>query len=119
VKRLLIVTVGCSKIFERKSITRNCFLNRNTVDGDKRYCCTFLLDPNDPLFVDIGKAFILQQIKGSHYFPSYLISCGICSICITNLCAPKFPSAVEGITVDAIVYYPAFSPVMSSACTRL
>uniref|UniRef100_A0A7I4B8L3 Alpha-N-acetylglucosaminidase n=1 Tax=Physcomitrium patens TaxID=3218 RepID=A0A7I4B8L3_PHYPA len=35
----------------------------NTVNGDTRYCCTFLLDPKDPLFVDIGKAFILQQIK--------------------------------------------------------
>lgn len=37
---------------------------RNTVDGDPRWCCTFLLDPTDPLFVEIGKAFILQQIKG-------------------------------------------------------
>jgi alpha-N-acetylglucosaminidase len=33
------------------------------VDGDPRWCCTYLLDPTDPLFVEIGKAFILQQIE--------------------------------------------------------
>ncbi|XP_059651881.1 alpha-N-acetylglucosaminidase isoform X2 [Cornus florida] len=35
----------------------------NTVDGDPRWCCTFLLDPSDPLFVEIGEAFIKRQIK--------------------------------------------------------
>eukprot|EP00250_Pteridium_aquilinum_P010707 c19578_g1_i1 orf=83-2524(+) len=35
----------------------------NTVNGDKRWCCTYLLDPNDELFVEIGKAFVQQQIK--------------------------------------------------------
>lgn len=35
----------------------------NTVNGDKRWCCTYLLDPNDELFVEIGKAFVEQQIK--------------------------------------------------------
>jgi hypothetical protein len=39
-------------------------MTRNTVDGDPRWCCTYLLDPTDPLFVEIGKAFILQQIEG-------------------------------------------------------
>lgn len=33
----------------------------NTVNGDKRWCCTYLLDPNDELFVEIGKAFVQQQ----------------------------------------------------------
>ncbi|KAL4185257.1 hypothetical protein AMTRI_Chr10g4990 [Amborella trichopoda] len=32
-----------------------------TVRGDPRWCCTYLLDPTDPLFVQIGKAFIEQQ----------------------------------------------------------
>ncbi|XP_048495313.1 alpha-N-acetylglucosaminidase isoform X2 [Beta vulgaris subsp. vulgaris] len=36
---------------------------RNTVSGDSRWCCTFLLDPSDPLFVKLGEAFIKQQIK--------------------------------------------------------
>lgn len=35
----------------------------NTVNGDPRWCCTYLLDPSDPLFVEIGDAFIRQQIK--------------------------------------------------------
>ncbi|GAA0142030.1 hypothetical protein LIER_03027 [Lithospermum erythrorhizon] len=34
----------------------------NTVDGDRRWCCTYLLDPSDPLFIKIGEAFIKQQI---------------------------------------------------------
>lgn len=38
--------------------------SRNTVDGDPRWCCTYLLDPSDPLFVEIGEAFIRKQIKG-------------------------------------------------------
>ncbi|XP_042443918.1 alpha-N-acetylglucosaminidase-like [Zingiber officinale] len=36
---------------------------RNTVDGNPQWCCTYLLDPKDPLFVDVGEAFIKQQIK--------------------------------------------------------
>ncbi|PON74257.1 Alpha-N-acetylglucosaminidase [Parasponia andersonii] len=35
----------------------------NTVDGDPRWCCTYLLDPSDPLFVELGAAFIKKQIK--------------------------------------------------------
>ncbi|KAL3815103.1 hypothetical protein ACJIZ3_016371 [Penstemon smallii] len=35
----------------------------NTVNGDPRWCCTYLLDPSDPLFVEIGEAFIKQQVK--------------------------------------------------------
>ncbi|KAI5084126.1 hypothetical protein GOP47_0000295 [Adiantum capillus-veneris] len=35
----------------------------NTVNGDKRWCCTYLLDPNDELFVEIGKAFMEQQME--------------------------------------------------------
>lgn len=39
---------------------------RNTVDGNPKWCCTYLLDPSDPLFVEIGEAFILKQIRGKH-----------------------------------------------------
>ncbi|PKI62945.1 hypothetical protein CRG98_016584 [Punica granatum] len=35
----------------------------NTVDGNQTWCCTYLLDPSDSLFVEIGKAFILKQIE--------------------------------------------------------
>ncbi|KAJ0965515.1 hypothetical protein J5N97_026653 [Dioscorea zingiberensis] len=34
-----------------------------TVDSNPRWCCTYLLDATDPLFIDIGKAFIEQQFK--------------------------------------------------------
>ncbi|XP_072977763.1 alpha-N-acetylglucosaminidase-like [Typha angustifolia] len=34
-----------------------------TVHGDTRWCCTYLLDATDPLFIEIGRLFIEQQIK--------------------------------------------------------
>ncbi|CAK9870707.1 unnamed protein product [Sphagnum jensenii] len=55
------VPAAISKIYPNAKITR--LGEWNTVDGDPRWCCTYLLDPTDPLFVEIGKAFILQQIE--------------------------------------------------------
>ncbi|CAN8256438.1 unnamed protein product [Cochlearia groenlandica] len=49
------------KIYPEANITR--LDNWNTVDGDSRWCCTYLLHPSDPLFIDIGEAFIQQQIE--------------------------------------------------------
>ncbi|CAD6261970.1 unnamed protein product [Miscanthus lutarioriparius] len=34
-----------------------------TVDSNPRWCCTYLLDASDPLFVEIGKLFIEEQIR--------------------------------------------------------
>ncbi|KAI4303870.1 hypothetical protein MLD38_039456 [Melastoma candidum] len=34
-----------------------------SVDSNPRWCCTYLLDATDPLFVEIGRAFIEEQIK--------------------------------------------------------
>ncbi|KAL5544366.1 hypothetical protein UlMin_008150, partial [Ulmus minor] len=34
-----------------------------TVESDARWCCTYLLDATDPLFIEIGRAFIKQQLK--------------------------------------------------------
>ncbi|KAF4367611.1 hypothetical protein F8388_011250 [Cannabis sativa] len=34
-----------------------------TVKSDPRWCCTYLLDATDPLFVEIGRAFIEQQLE--------------------------------------------------------
>lgn len=42
----------------------SCLIIRNTVNGDPRWCCTYLLDPSDPLFVEIGTAFIKRQVEG-------------------------------------------------------
>ncbi|XP_020277240.1 alpha-N-acetylglucosaminidase-like isoform X2 [Asparagus officinalis] len=34
-----------------------------TVNSNPRWCCTYLLDATDPLFVEIGKAFIEKQVE--------------------------------------------------------
>ncbi|KAF9586960.1 hypothetical protein IFM89_039832 [Coptis chinensis] len=55
------VPVALKKKFPSANITR--LGEWNTVDGNPRWCCTYLLDPSDPLFVEIGDAFIKQQLK--------------------------------------------------------
>ncbi|CAJ1958891.1 unnamed protein product [Sphenostylis stenocarpa] len=55
------VPAALTKIFPSAKITR--LGDWNTVDSDPRWCCTYLLDPSDPLFIEIGKAFIKKQIK--------------------------------------------------------
>lgn len=54
------VPAALKKIFPSANITR--LGDWNTVDRNPRWCCTYLLDPTDPLFVEIGEAFIKQQI---------------------------------------------------------
>uniref|UniRef100_I1PBF0 Alpha-N-acetylglucosaminidase n=1 Tax=Oryza glaberrima TaxID=4538 RepID=I1PBF0_ORYGL len=49
------------KLFPSANITK--LGDWNTVDGDPRWCCTYLLDPSDALFIDVGLAFIRQQMK--------------------------------------------------------
>ncbi|XP_006851078.2 alpha-N-acetylglucosaminidase isoform X3 [Amborella trichopoda] len=55
------VPAALKKRFPAANITR--LGDWNTVNGDTRWCCTFLLDPSDPLFIEIGQAFIQQQFK--------------------------------------------------------
>ncbi|KAJ1697639.1 hypothetical protein LUZ63_006151 [Rhynchospora breviuscula] len=55
------VPAALKKLYPSAKITR--LGDWNTVDGDTRWCCTYLLDPSDPLFVEIGKAFINYQIQ--------------------------------------------------------
>ncbi|EMS50400.1 hypothetical protein TRIUR3_11279 [Triticum urartu] len=55
------VPVACKKLFPSASITR--LGEWNTVDGNPRWCCTYILDPSDALFIDVGQAFIKQQMK--------------------------------------------------------
>ncbi|CAN6300862.1 unnamed protein product [Urochloa humidicola] len=50
-----------SKLFPSANITR--LGDWNTVDADPRYCCTYLLGPSDALFLEVGQAFIRQQLK--------------------------------------------------------
>lgn len=55
------VPAALKTIFPSANITR--LGDWNTVDADPRWCCTYLLNPSDPLFVEIGEAFIRQQIR--------------------------------------------------------
>ncbi|GAB2289027.1 hypothetical protein Dimus_023329 [Dionaea muscipula] len=55
------VPAALKTIYPAANITK--LGNWNTVDGDPRWCCNFLLDPSDPLFVEIGEAFIKRQIR--------------------------------------------------------
>ncbi|XXG79446.1 hypothetical protein AAC387_Pa09g0511 [Persea americana] len=55
------VPAALKKIFPSANITR--LGDWNTVNGDPRWCCTFLLDPSDPLFIEIGESFIRQQVE--------------------------------------------------------
>ncbi|TYI15179.1 hypothetical protein ES332_A08G169500v1 [Gossypium tomentosum] len=55
------VPAALKTIFPTANITR--LGDWNTVDSDPRWCCTYLLNPSDPLFVEIGEAFIKMQIK--------------------------------------------------------
>ncbi|KAL5652809.1 hypothetical protein ACJX0J_038267, partial [Zea mays] len=50
-----------AKLFPSANITR--LGDWNTVDANPKWCCTYLLDPSDSLFIDVGQAFIRQQIK--------------------------------------------------------
>uniref|UniRef100_A0A1J3GKV9 Alpha-N-acetylglucosaminidase n=1 Tax=Noccaea caerulescens TaxID=107243 RepID=A0A1J3GKV9_NOCCA len=55
------VPSALKKIHPGANVTR--LDNWNTVDGDPRWCCTYLLNPSDPLFIEIGEAFIKQQTE--------------------------------------------------------
>ncbi|XP_023004465.1 alpha-N-acetylglucosaminidase [Cucurbita maxima] len=55
------VPAALTKRFPSADITR--LGNWNSINADPSTCCTYLLNPSDPLFVKIGEAFIRQQIK--------------------------------------------------------
>lgn len=55
------VPAALKHVFPSAKISR--LGNWFTVNNDPRWCCTYLLDATDPLFVQIGKAFIEQQLK--------------------------------------------------------
>uniref|UniRef100_A0A494G9V2 Alpha-N-acetylglucosaminidase tim-barrel domain-containing protein n=1 Tax=Solanum lycopersicum TaxID=4081 RepID=A0A494G9V2_SOLLC len=56
------VPAALKRVFPSAKISR--LGNWFTVNSDTRWCCTYLLDATDPLFIEIGKAFIEQQLKG-------------------------------------------------------
>ncbi|XP_015068221.1 alpha-N-acetylglucosaminidase-like isoform X1 [Solanum pennellii] len=55
------VPAALKRVFPSAKISR--LGNWFTVNSDTRWCCTYLLDATDPLFIEIGKAIIEQQLK--------------------------------------------------------
>ncbi|OMO77565.1 Alpha-N-acetylglucosaminidase [Corchorus capsularis] len=55
------VPATLKNIFPSAKITR--LGNWFSVKSNPKWCCTYLLDATDPLFVEIGKAFIDEQLK--------------------------------------------------------
>lgn len=55
------VPAALKRVYPSAKISR--LGNWFTVDSNPKWCCTYLLDATDPLFVEIGKAFVKQQIK--------------------------------------------------------
>ncbi|KAG7021479.1 Alpha-N-acetylglucosaminidase, partial [Cucurbita argyrosperma subsp. argyrosperma] len=55
------IPAAFKQIYPSAKITR--LGNWFSVHSDPRWCCTYLLDAMDPLFVEIGRAFIEQQLK--------------------------------------------------------
>jgi alpha-N-acetylglucosaminidase len=56
------VPAALKSIFPSAKITR--LGNWFSVKNDLKWCCTYLLDATDPLFVEIGRAFVEQQLEG-------------------------------------------------------
>ncbi|XP_031250940.1 alpha-N-acetylglucosaminidase-like [Pistacia vera] len=54
------VPAALKNVFPLAKITR--LGNWFSVKSDPRWCCTYLLDATDPLFIEIGRAFIEQQL---------------------------------------------------------
>ncbi|ESW10117.1 hypothetical protein PHAVU_009G182100 [Phaseolus vulgaris] len=55
------VPAALKYIFPSAKITR--LGNWFSVKNDLKWCCTYLLDATDPLFIEIGKAFIEKQLQ--------------------------------------------------------
>ncbi|KAK4264283.1 hypothetical protein QN277_025485 [Acacia crassicarpa] len=55
------VPAALKNTFPSAKITR--LGNWFSVKSDPRWCCTYLLDATDPLFIEIGKAFVERQVQ--------------------------------------------------------
>ncbi|KAG0483643.1 hypothetical protein HPP92_011727 [Vanilla planifolia] len=87
------------RIFPSANITR--LSNWNTVDGDPRWCCTYLLDPSDPLFVKVGRLFIKQQIK-EYGDVTNIYNCDTFNENLPPTKDPKYISSLGAAVFDAM-----------------
>ncbi|TVU16373.1 hypothetical protein EJB05_39932 [Eragrostis curvula] len=68
-----------------------------TVDSNPRWCCTYLLDASDPLFVEIGKLFIEEQIK-EYGRTSHIYNCDTFDENTPPLSDPNYISSLGAAT---------------------
>ncbi|KAG0483644.1 hypothetical protein HPP92_011728 [Vanilla planifolia] len=87
------------KIFPSVNITK--LSNWASVDGDPRWCCTYLLDPSDPLFAEIGELFIKQQIK-EYGDITNIYNCDTFNENLPPTNDPKYISFLGGAVYDAM-----------------
>lgn len=93
------VPAALQKIFPSAKITQ--LGDWNTVDRDPRWCCTFLLDPTDALFIEIGQTFVQQQIK-EYGGTSHIYSCDTFNENRPPSDDPKFISTLGAAVFDAM-----------------
>lgn len=68
-----------------------------TVDSNPRWCCTYLLDASDPLFVEIGKFFIEEQIR-EYGRTSHIYNCDTFDENTPPLSDPNYISSLGAAT---------------------
>lgn len=88
-----------TKMFSTANITK--LSNWNTVNGDPRWCCTYLLDPSDPLFFEVGRAFIKQQTK-EYGDITNIYSCDTFNENLPPTNDPKYISSLGAAVYDAM-----------------
>ncbi|PKA62624.1 alpha-N-acetylglucosaminidase [Apostasia shenzhenica] len=88
-----------SEMFPSANITR--LGNWNTVNGDPRWCCTYLLDPSDPLFIEIGRAFIKKQVK-EYGCITHIYNCDTFNENLPPTNDPQYISSLGAAVYDAM-----------------
>ncbi|OEL29722.1 Alpha-N-acetylglucosaminidase [Dichanthelium oligosanthes] len=68
-----------------------------TVDSNPRWCCTYLLDASDPLFIEIGKLFIEEQIR-EYGRTSHIYNCDTFDENTPPLSDPNYISSLGAAT---------------------
>ncbi|XP_050223887.1 alpha-N-acetylglucosaminidase-like [Mercurialis annua] len=85
------VPAALKNIFPSAKIAR--LGNWFSVKTDHRWCCTYLLDATDPLFIEIGSAFIEEQLK-EYGSSSHIYNCDTFDENTPPLDDPEYISAL-------------------------
>ncbi|CAN6444848.1 unnamed protein product [Victoria cruziana] len=93
------VPAALKRIFPSARMTR--LSNWNTVEEDNRWCCNYLLDPSDPLFIEIGEVFIKEQIK-EYGFTSHIYNCDTFNENIPPTDDPEYISSLGAAVFTAM-----------------